>query len=333
MRPRFPKAPMIVATTACGLLLALTTGCPPPQTTTTAPPRARPAPDRLKGDWHLQSTLGVRQGVGEPAKLLLALNHQLQDILEGKIRIDGVPGALTALMGPFVSQTLKKLVPTWAAELVRRLKRIDDALNDIRIESIETLRAVGDNRYEGHSRWLRVTVKSGNLQVTGTPKEVPGLGALKATTYTAAEHTSHLRISNLKVNHQLGKLYRWAAEALLGGVTCSTKHIPCFRTVEQVIGALVPCAKLATMVAQAAPALSAMAPLIQAGCESQKKRVVKMIGLRLDKFSLRLTFVKLRGDARIDGDRLVGGRWQGTLGKVYGGGDFSGTFTGRRAGQ
>jgi len=332
MKYRFSKVPEAIGIAACGLLLALTTGCPAPTPTHTTP-RARPAPDRLQGDWHLQSTLSVRKGVGEPAKLLLALNRQLQEILEGKIQIDGVPGALTALMGPFVSQYLKKLVPTWAADLVGRLKKIDDALNDIRIESIETLRAVGDNRYEGHSRWLRVTVKSGSLQVTGTPKEVPGLGALKATTYTAAEHTGHLRIRDLKVNHQLGKLYRWAAETLLGGVTCSTKHIPCFRTVEQVIGALVPCAKLATMVAKAAPALSAMAPLIQAGCESQKKRFVKIIGLRLDKFSLRLTFVKLRGDARIDGDNLVGGRWQGTLGKAYGGGGFSGAFTGRRAGQ
>jgi hypothetical protein len=279
------------------------------------------------------STLAVRQGVGEPAKLLLALNRQLQDVLEGRIQIDGVPKVLTALMAPFVAQYLKKLVPGWAADLVKRLTRIDDALHDIRVESIETLRALGNNRYQGHSRWLRVTVKSGSLQVTGTPKNVPGLGTLKATTYTATEHTGHLRIRDLKVNHQLGKLYRWAAEALLGGVTCSTKHIPCFRKVEQALDALIPCGNLARLVARAAPALSAMEPLIKVGCESQKKRLVKEVGLRLDKLSLRLTFVKLRGDARIDGDRLVDGRWHGTLGKAHGGGTFRGTFGGRRAGQ
>lgn len=332
MNERLRTRGLTIATAACGLLLCLAAGCPPPQTTTT-PPRTRPAPDRLKGDWHVASTLGVRTGVGEPEKLLLAVNRQIQDILDGRIQIEGVPKALTALMGPFVAQHLKKLVPTWAADLVRRLKKIDNALNDIRVESIETLRALGDNRYAGHSRWLRVTVKSGSLQVTGTPKDVPGLGALKATTYTAAEHTGHLRIRDLKVNHQLGKVYRWAAEALLGGVTCSTKHIPCFRSVEQVLTALIPCDKLAKLVAQAAPALSAMAPLIKAGCESQKRRLIKEVGLRLDSFSLRLTFVKLRGDARIQGDRLVGGRWQGTLGKAYGGGRFEGTFRGRRAGQ
>lgn len=326
------KTRPIIATIACGLLLSLAAGCPPPQRTT-APPRTRSATDHLKGDWHVQSTLGVRQGVGEPAKLLMAVNRQLQDILDGKIKIEGVPEALTGLMGPFVAQTLKTLVPSWAADLVKRLSKIDDALNDIRVESIETLRSVGDNRYQGHSRWLRVMVKSGTLSVTGTPKDVPGLGALKATTYTASEHTGHLRIRDLKVNHQLGKLYRWAAEALLGGVTCATKHIPCFRTVEKLLGALVPCDKLAKLVAKAAPALSAMEPLIKAGCKSQKQRLIKAVSLRLDKFSLRLTFVKLSGDARIEGDRFVGGRWQGTLGKVYGGGGFEGTFTGRRAGQ
>jgi len=322
---------LAIAIATCGMILGLAAGCPPPQTTTTVPRAV--APDRLKGDWHVTSTLGVRQGVGEPAKLLLAVSRQVQDVLEGKIRIEGVPAALTALMGPFVAQHLKKLVPTWAADLVRRLKKIDDALSDIRVESIETLRALGDNRYAGHSRWLRVTVRSGSLQVTGTPKDVPGLGALKATTYSAAEHTGHLRIRDLRVSHQLGKVYRWAAEALLGGVTCASKHIPCFRKVEQLLTALIPCDKLATLVARAAPALSAMEPLIKAGCESQKTRLIKAVGLRLDKFSLRLTFVNLGGDARIQGDRLVGGRWQGTLGKAYGGGRFEGTFAGRRAGQ
>jgi len=321
-----------IAAATCGILLGLAAGCPPPQTATT-PPRTAPAPDRLKGDWHVHSTLGVRTGVGEPAKLLLAINRQVQDILEGKIQIEGVPAALTGLMGPFVAQTLKKLVPTWAADLVKRLAKINDALHDIRVESIETLRSVGDNRYEGHARWLRVTVKSGNLSVTGTPKDTPGLGALGATTYTASEHTGHLRIRDLKVNHQLGRLYRWAAEALLGGVTCSTKLIPCFRTVEKLLDSLIPCGKLATLVAQAVPALSAMQPLIKVGCESQKKRLINAVALRLDKFSLQLTFVRLRGDARIEGDRLVDGRWQGNLGKAYGGGGFRGTFTGRRAGQ
>jgi hypothetical protein len=261
------------------------------------------------------------------------VSRQLQDVLEGKLEIPGVPAALTALMGPFVAQHLKKLVPSWAADLLARLTKIDDALQGLEVASIETLRPLGEHRYEGHSRWLRVTVRSGSLRVTGTPKDVPGLGALRATTYIATEHTGHLRIRDLQVNHQLGRLYRWAAEALLGGVTCSTKHIPCFRKVEDALNALIPCDKLAGLLAKATPALANMAPLIQAGCAAQKARLVKEVGLRLDKFSLRLTFVKLRGDARIDRDRWVDGRWQGTLGKAYGGGSFVGTFTGRRAGQ
>ena len=146
-------------------------------------------------------------------------------------------------------------------------------------------------------------------------------------------HSGHLRLRDLKVTLPRGKLSRWAAEALLGGVTCATKHIPCFRKVEKLLGALVPCDKLAKLVAKAAPALSAMEPLIKAGCKSQKQRLITAVSVRLDKFSLRLTFVKLSGDARIEGDRFVNGRWQGTLGKAYGGGGFGGTFTGRRAGQ
>lgn len=329
------RARLLLTTALCALLLGSLPGCPPrqPATGRGTAPRVRPAPDHLKGDWLVTTVLKVRQGVGEPAKLLLAVSRQIQEILDGKIEIQGVPKALTALMGPFVAQYLKKLVPTWAGALVKRLRSMDDALNDIQVESIETLRPQGDNRYAGHARWLRVTVRSGSLKVTGTPKDVPGLGGLKATTYTASEHGGYLRIRDLKVNHQLAPLLRWAVEALLGGITCSTKHIPCFRKVEQALGALLPCDKLAGLVAKAAPALANMAPLIKAGCESQKGRLVQELGLRLDKLGLQLTFVKLAGDARIDGDRFVEGRWQGTMGKAYGGGSFSGTFTGRRAGQ
>ncbi len=328
--------PLTLATLSASLLLAtllaLAPGCRAPARPG-VPAHPRPAPDHLKGDWQLTSTLSLRKGVGSPARLLFLLNRQVQDVLEGKLQIPGIPPTLTALAAPIVAQYLKRLVPPWARELARRIRALDSALGELRIVSIETLRPLGDNQYEGRSRWMRVTVRSGDVRITASARQVPGLGALEASSYSASEHTGHLRIRQLKVSHRLGRLYRWAAEALLGGITCSTKKIPCFRKVEQLLSALLPCERLAALVAKAAPPLANMVPLIKVGCQAQKARLIKELGLWLDRLSLRPTFLKLSGDARVVGDRLLDGRWVGSLGKAYGGQAIRGTFKGHRAGR
>lgn len=322
--------------TATALCLALTlcAGCPPAQQTT-SPRRARrpTAPDRLKGDWYVVSTLKLRQGLGEPSKLLLAMSKQLQQVIDGNISLEGVPKVVSAMAGGLVSQYVKQLVPKWATQLVQRLAQLDEALNDLRVESIETLRAAGNNRYEGSSRWLQVTVRSGSLRVTASAKNIPGFGRLAVAPYAAEERAGALQIHPHAIHHRLGKLYRWVLEALLSGITCSTKVIPCFKKVEQLVAALVPCDQLAGLLAKASPALYTLKPLLELACQTSKKRLVEELGRRLDGLTLKLQFAQLQGQATITADETwTQGVWRGKLGKAYGAGTFGGTFHGRRAG-
>ena len=302
-------------------------GCTP-QRTDTAPRGRAVSPARLQGDWQVESTLRVREGLKGPSQYLLAVSKQLQAVLDGDLKLEGLPPMVAGIVGGLVSQVLKKQVPAWTQQLLQRIAKLSEAINDTRIESVETLHALGAGRYKGRSRWVRVTVTSGTLKVTATPRDIPGLGELSSEPYTAVERDGRLYIQPHRIHQQLGKLYRWGTEALLSGITCSIKTIPCFKTVEALLDALLDCKKLTQLVSGANPTLVGLKPLIQAGCQSQKQSLVAKLRKKIDELTLTLTYLRLQGNARIDGHRLVDGRWHGTLGKAYGKGAFGGTFTG-----
>ena len=76
--------------TAVSLLLVASTACPPARGPN-PPPGTRPAPNRLQGDWHVKSTLRVREGVAGPGKHLLEVSQKFQKLVDGELTIPGLP--------------------------------------------------------------------------------------------------------------------------------------------------------------------------------------------------------------------------------------------------
>ena len=284
--------------------------------------------NRLKGNWRLDSHLKVRDGLKGFTKGLLSVATAMQNIISGKFKIKGVPSFLTSMITSTLQGVIHKYVPPWGMQVIALLADINDAIDDTRVISIETLTALGNGQYVGNSTWVNIEFNYKGKKVSSNPANVPALGKVTTTSYSAREICGTLYIDKHKVKNQIGKIYRWAIEALITGISCSMKNVPCYKSINQMFGDLIKCQQLGNAVGGSTPGVAAA---VTAACNSQKSYLVALLIKELDALTANLTYMSLKGKATVpNNNQLTAGKWYGTLGGAMGKGNFEGTFKGHR---
>ncbi len=133
-----------------------------------------------------------------------------------------------------------------------------------------------------------------------------------------------------KVKNHIGKIYRWAIEAIITGVTCSMKNVPCYKSINQMMQNLIRCQQLGNAMGGTS-SLPGLGTAVAAACSAQKQTLIKMLIKALDDLTAKLTFMSLKAKATIpNNNQMTNGKWYGVLGGGYGKGNFEGTFKGHR---
>lgn len=288
------------------------------------------AKDRMKGNFKLDSKLKVRDGLKGLSKGVLSTATTLQNIINGNFGISGLPSFLSSMVGSLVQNLIHQYVPPWGKQVIKLLATIDDVIDDTRVVSIEHIQAKGNDMYTGWSTWQLVEFEFQGVKVSKPPQNIPGLGKVTTTSYTAREVCGVFFIDKHKVKNHIGKLYRWAIEALITGISCAMKNTPCYPGLYAMFNDLIKCPQLAQAVSSQLnnPGLHS---LILGACQSQKQTFVKLLIKELDDLAAKLTYMSLKAKADIpNNNKLVNGRWYGTLGGGYGKGNFEGDFFGFR---
>jgi hypothetical protein len=288
------------------------------------------APNRLQGAWSFDSQLHVRDGLEGFTKGLLNVASTLQKIIEGKFTVSGVPSFLTSILGSFIQDLVKQYVPAWGQSVIALLADVNDVIDDTRVVSTETITALGNDLYAGTSVWNLVEFEYKGVKVSTAPETIPGLGKVTTDSYSAREVCGVLFIDNHKVKNSIGKLFRWAIEAILTGVTCTNNSFTCYKDLTM-FNAVIDCQGLADGITNAAQSNTALAGLdlvVLGACVAQKQSLITTIMTELDELALKLTYMSLAAKANIaSANQLGSGKWYGTLGGAYGKGNFEGTFT------
>jgi len=288
------------------------------------------APDRMKGNWKLDSMLHVRDGLKGFTKGLLSVATTMQSIIDGKFSIKGVPGFLTAVIGGLLQGLIQQYVPPWGTQVIKLLATVDDVIDDTRVVSIETIQPLGNDMYTGSSTWELVEFEYQGVKVSTPPQNIPGLGQVTTTSYSAREVCGVFFIDKHKVKNAIGQIYRWAIEALITGISCSMKDVPCYTTLNAMFNDLIDCPKLASAVAGQS-SLPGLDVALLTACQSQKQALVQLLIDELNNLAVNMTYMSLKAKADIlNANSMVNGKWYGVLGGTYGNGNFEGTFTGVR---
>jgi hypothetical protein len=287
--------------------------------------------DRMAGSWTFDSQLHVRDGLQGFTKGLLSFASYLQNVIDGKFAISGVPSFLTAILGAVLQDLIKQYVPPWGTSVIALLADINDVIDDTHVVSTETITALGNDFYSGSSTWTKVEFEYKGVKVSTAPENIPGLGKVTTESYSAREVCGVLYIDNHKVKNAIGKLFRWAIEAVITGVTCTQQNMKCYKDLPSMFNDLVDCQGLANGIANAASSNSALKGLdllVLAACTTQKQTLLSTLMKELDDLALKLTYMSLAAKADIaSASQLVNGKWYGTIGGAYGKGNFEGTFT------
>ncbi len=289
------------------------------------------APNRLAGTWTFDSQLHVRDGLEGFTKGLLNVASTLQKIIEGKFSVSGVPSFLTSILGAMIQDLIKQYVPAWGQSVIALLADVNDVIDDTHVVSTETITSLGNDLYAGTSVWNKVEFEYKGVKVSTAPEAIPGLGKVTTESYAAREVCGVFFMDNHKVKNAIGKVFRWAIEAVLTGVTCTNSSFTCYKDLKTMFNAVIDCQGLADAIKSASQTNTALAGLdvvVLAACVAQKGSLVNMIMQELDDLALKLTYMSLAAKADIASpNQLVQGKWYGTLGGAYGKGNFEGTFT------
>lgn len=288
------------------------------------------ATDRLAGTWNFNSSLKVRDGLEGMMSGILSIASTLQDMLDGKFSIPGIPSFLDSIVASLIKDVIDDYTQPWAKQLIGWLASMDDAIDEWKIQSTETFVPVAANIYQGTSVWNTISFEYQGAFVSVNPKDVPGMGEISVTSYSARDVCGTLLIDRHKVKNKIGKIFRWAVEAILLKLACNDPQIPCYQTLEEMFNDTVDCKAFAN--ALATGQLSSYASTIEAACNSQKSNIVKMLISELDDLAANLTTMSLSAKATIPdhAKTLDDGRWYGVLGFTYGKGNFEGSFTAQK---
>ena len=287
--------------------------------------------NRLKGNWRLDSKLKVRDGLKGFTKGLLGVATTMQNLIDGKFTIKGVPSFLTNIIAGALQGMIHKYVPPWGKQVIQALANIDDAIDDTRVISIENLASVGNGQYIGNSTWILVEFEYKGVKVSTNPTNTPALGKITTTSYTAREICGTFYMDKHKVKNHIGKVYRWAIEAIITGVTCSMKNVPCYKSINAMFNDLIKCQQLGAAMGNSNSSIPGLAAAVTAACNSQKSYLVNLLIKELNDLTANLTYMSLKATATIpNNNQLQNGKWYGVLGGGYGKGNFEGTFKGHR---
>lgn len=288
--------------------------------------------NRLQAKWRLDSRLHTRDGLQGFTKGLLGLATTMNGIITGNFKISGVPSWLTSLVAGLLKNTIQQYVPPWAQQVITLLANVDDAIDDWRVISMETLTNVGNAQYVGQSEWLRIEFEYKGIKVSNQPQNIPGLGKVTTEAYTAREVCGVLFMDKHKVKNAIGRIFRWAVEALITGISCSMQNVPCYKSINAMFADLIDCPKFAKAVASGTSLIPGLESLVLAACQSQKQTLVQLLIKELDDMTAKMTTMSLAGKADINkaSNTFQNGKWYGTLGGSFGNGNFEGTFIGNR---
>ena len=286
--------------------------------------------NRLKGNWRLDSKLHVRDGLKGFTKGLLNTATMMQNIIDGKFAIKGVPSIFSSIISGLLKGMINKYVPPWGTQVIQALANVNDAIDDTRVISIESLQALGGGQYIGNSNWILIEFEYKGIKVSTNPAKVPALGKVTTTSYTAREICGTFYMDKHKVKNHIGKIYRWAIEAIITGVTCAMKNVPCYKSINAMFNDLIKCQQLGNAMA-GSNSLPGLGAAVTAACNSQKQLLIKMLIKELDALTAGLTYMSLKAKATIpNNNQMQNGKWYGVLGGGLGNGNFEGTFKGHR---
>ncbi len=286
--------------------------------------------NRLKGNWRLDSKLHVRDGLKGLTKGLLNTATLMQNIIDGKFTIKGIPSFVTSMLTSTLQGMIHKYVPPWGKQVIAALANVNDAIDDTRVISIESLQALGNGQYVGNSNWILIEFEYKGVKVSTNPANTPALGKVTTTSYTAREICGTFYMDKHKVKNHIGKIYRWAIEAVITGVTCSMKNVPCYKSIGAMLNDLVKCQQLGNAMGNSSqwPGVGAA---VAAACSAQKQSLIKLLLKELDDLTAKLTYMSLKAKADVpNNNQFKDGKWYGVLGGAYSKGNFEGTFKGHR---
>jgi hypothetical protein len=287
------------------------------------------ATDRLAGTWKLDSMLHVRDGLQGFTEGLLDLASTLQSIIDGKFSISGVPSFFTSIIGGLLQGVIKQYVPPWGTQVISLLNDINEVIKDTHVLSTEQITSIGNDMYLGNSIWNLVEFEYKGVKVSTTPNNIPGLGQVTTEDYAAREVCGVFFMDKHKVKDAIGKIFRWAVEAVITGVSCTMENGPCYKDLPTMFNDLIDCSGLAASMASSNGQVSGLEALVLATCVSQKQNFINLLVKALEDLEVNLTYMSLSAKADVaSANQLVNGHWYGALGSAYSKGNFEGTFTG-----
>lgn len=287
--------------------------------------------DRMQGNWRLDSMLHVRDGLQGFTKGLLSVSTAIKEIVDGKFSIGGIPSAIVSIILPTLQNLIHQFVPPWAMQIIGILAAVDDAIDDTRVISTEHIQPKGNDYYTGWSTWELVEFEFQGIKLSHAPSNVPGLGPIETTPYTAREVCGVFFIDKHEVKNSIGKLYRWAIEGLVTTATCLMDNVPCYNSLNTMFNDLVNCQALGNAMSGAS-SYPGVGTAVAAACNSAKQTLINQLLQELDNLSLNMTYMSLKAKVDIVNNNTLAqnGRWYGTLGGTLGKGNFEGTFSGFR---
>ncbi|MFH1130129.1 MAG: hypothetical protein V1754_02260, partial [Pseudomonadota bacterium] len=173
-----------------------------------------------------------------------------------------------------------------------------------------------------------VEMEHNGTKVSQPPEAIPGLGPVTTTAYVAQEMCGVVFLDRHEVKNAIGRIYRWAIEAMLTALSCSRPDIPCYTSLNAMFDGLIDCVQLESSVNNQ---YAGWGTVVKTACMLQKQMLVTALIHALDNMATTMTYMSLSAKVDIANDtQMANGRWYGTLGGALGKGNFEGTFTARR---
>ncbi len=289
-------------------------------------------PRRLGGTWNFDSMLHLDEAVGGFTGAILGASHVLRDIILGNWQIGGLPQWLVDALNALLQRLIQEYVPPWAQQAIIVLGDIDDILDDMRVYSTVNLVAMGNNEYYGAQHWDLVVFEYRGQMIQSPPEDIfSNTGNFEVEDFSSREICGMFYIDRFYVRNGIGGLFRWAVDAAVTGVTCTSDQSECYYSLEEMLTDIIDCDSVATSFDEMVHDMWPNAPSVYdaafAACNNYKTDAINEIIDALDDIETKFKMMSLRGIADIQDDsHLNDGHWYGTFTGATG--IFLGNYTG-----
>ncbi len=287
-------------------------------------------PTRLGGVWNFNSLLRLREAVHPLIGGILSAAEVLRDVILGTWSISGIPGWLMDIIRDLVRDLINAYVPPWAQQMIIVLGDVSDIVDDMRVYHTVFLIPMGNDEYYGTQVWDIVEFEYRGNIVSDSPQNILGFTVVPED-FTSREICNKFYIDRYRVENVVGGLVRWAIEAMVTLVTCSSSDIPCYYTLEEMLQDIIDCDSIAASIEDLVWSIWADAPSVYGpvftACNNRKASAIQAILNALDNITVSLNMLSLRGTSPIvHSGYMHPGKWFGKLA----GGNFTGDFTATR---